>query len=63
MMIKLKNCNFTYYGNRGMTLEEDINLTNIYYKENDRLCLINNYFYFIFRFFIKLFISFGYYDA
>ena len=34
-MIKLKNCNFTYYGNRGMTLEEDINLTNIYYKEKN----------------------------
>ena len=32
-MIRLKNNNFTFYGNRGMTLEEDINLTNEYYKE------------------------------
>ena len=33
-MITLKNCKVTFYGNRGMTLEEDINLTNEYYKEN-----------------------------
>jgi len=32
-MITLKNNKFTFYGNRGMTLEEDINLTNEYYKE------------------------------
>lgn len=32
-MITLKNTNITFYGNRGMTLEEDINLTNEYYKE------------------------------
>ena len=32
-MITLKNSKVTYYGNRGMTLEEDINLTNEYYKE------------------------------
>lgn len=34
-MIKLKNCKYTFYGNRGMTLEEDINLTNEYYKEKN----------------------------
>ena len=34
-MIKLKNSQITFYGNRGMTLEEDINLTNEYYKENN----------------------------
>ena len=32
-MITLKNNKITFYGNRGMTLEEDINLTNEYYKE------------------------------
>ena len=32
-MITLKNSKVTFYGNRGMTLEEDINLTNEYYKE------------------------------
>ena len=32
-MIKLRNSQITFYGNRGMTLEEDINLTNEYYKE------------------------------
>lgn len=32
-MITLRNSKFTFYGNRGMTLEEDINLTNKYYKE------------------------------
>lgn len=34
-MIKLKNSQITFYGNRGMTLEEDINLTNEYYKEKN----------------------------
>jgi len=34
-MITLRNSNVTFYGNRGMTLEEDINLTNEYYKENN----------------------------
>ena len=33
-MITLRNSKVTFYGNRGMTLEEDINLTNEYYKEN-----------------------------
>lgn len=33
-MITLKNNKVTFYGNRGMTLEEDINITNEYYKEN-----------------------------
>ena len=32
-MITLKNNKLINYGNRGMTLETDINLTNIYYKE------------------------------
>ena len=32
-MITLRNNKVTFYGNRGMTLEEDINLTNEYYKE------------------------------
>lgn len=32
-MITVKNSKITFYGNRGMTLEEDINLTNEYYKE------------------------------
>ena len=34
-MITLRNSKFTFYGNRGMTLEEDINLTNQYYKEQN----------------------------
>ena len=34
-MITLKNSKVTFYGNRGMTLEEDINLTNEYYKEKN----------------------------
>ena len=34
-MIKLRNSQMTFYGNRGMTLEEDINLTNEYYKEKN----------------------------
>ena len=34
-MIKFKNSQITFYGNRGMTLEEDINLTNEYYKEKN----------------------------
>ena len=34
-MIKLRNSQITFYGNRGMTLEEDINLTNEYYKEKN----------------------------
>lgn len=34
-MITLRNSNITFYGNRGMTLEEDINLTNDYYKEKN----------------------------
>lgn len=34
-MITLRNTKVTFYGNRGMTLEEDINLTNEYYKENN----------------------------
>ena len=34
-MITLKNSKITFYGNRGMTLEEDINLTNEYYKEKN----------------------------
>lgn len=33
-MITLRNSKVTFYGKRGMTLEEDINLTNEYYKEN-----------------------------
>jgi len=33
-MITIKNNKIINYGNRGMTLEEDINLTNEYYKEN-----------------------------
>ena len=32
-MITVKNNKLINYGNRGMTLEEDINLTNSYYKE------------------------------
>jgi len=32
-MITLRNSKITFYGKRGMTLEEDINLTNEYYKE------------------------------
>lgn len=34
-MITLRNSKITFYGNRGMTLEEDINLTNEYYKEEN----------------------------
>ena len=34
-MITLRNSKVTFYGNRGMTLEEDINLTNEYYKEKN----------------------------
>lgn len=34
-MIALRNSKITFYGNRGMTLEEDINLTNEYYKEKN----------------------------
>lgn len=34
-MITLRNSKVTFYGNRGMTLEEDINLTNGYYKEEN----------------------------
>lgn len=32
-MIQIKNNKLINYGNRGMTLEEDINITNEYYKE------------------------------
>lgn len=32
-MLQLKNNKIINYGNRGMALEEDINLTNEYYKE------------------------------
>ena len=32
-MITIKNNKLINYGNRGMTLEEDINITNNYYKE------------------------------
>ncbi|MBQ8218892.1 MAG: Holliday junction resolvase RecU [Bacilli bacterium] len=32
-MLTIKNNKLINYGNRGMTLEEDINLTNNYYKE------------------------------
>jgi len=32
-MITIKNNKIINYGNRGMTLEQDINLTNEYYKE------------------------------
>ena len=34
-MITLRNSKITFYGNRGMTLEEDINITNNYYKDKD----------------------------
>lgn len=34
-MITIKNNKLINYGNRGMTLESDINLTNDYYKEKD----------------------------
>ena len=34
-MITVKNGKLINYGNRGMTLEQDINLTNDYYKEKD----------------------------
>lgn len=33
MITLRRNSKITFYGNRGMTLEEDINLTNEYYKE------------------------------
>ncbi len=33
-MLYIKNGKLISYGNRGMTLEEDINSTNEYYKEN-----------------------------
>ena len=39
-MITLRNSKITFYGNRGMTLEEDINLTNDYYKEK-KIALIH----------------------
>lgn len=32
-MIALRNSKVTFYGNRGMSLEEDINLTNDYYRD------------------------------
>ena len=35
LMITLRSNNVTFYGNRGMTLEEDINITNEYYKEEN----------------------------
>jgi len=38
-MITLRNAKVAFYGNRGMTLEEDINLTNQYYKE-EKMALI-----------------------
>ncbi len=34
-MITIKNNKLINYGNRGMTLESDLNLTNDYYKENN----------------------------
>lgn len=34
-MITVKNNKLINYGNRGMTLEDDINITNSYYKEKD----------------------------
>jgi len=34
-MLKIKNGKLLNYGNRGMTLEYDINLTNDYYHENN----------------------------
>ena len=34
-MITIKNSKTTFYGNRGMTLEEDINVTNQYYKDEN----------------------------
>lgn len=34
-MLKIKNIKFTTYGNRGMTLESDINITNDYYQQNN----------------------------
>ena len=34
-MITLRNAKVTFYGNRGMTLEDDINQTNEYYKEQN----------------------------
>ena len=38
-MITLRNSKVTFYGNRGMSLEEDINLTNEYYKD-EKIALI-----------------------
>ena len=38
-MITLRNKTMTFYGNRGMTLEEDINLTNEYYQQ-EKIALI-----------------------
>lgn len=38
-MITLRNSQVTFFGNRGMTLEEDINLTNQYYRE-EKIALI-----------------------
>lgn len=34
-MLKIRNGKLQNYGNRGMTLESDINLTNDYYQENN----------------------------
>ena len=34
-MLKIRNGKLLNYGNRGMTLESDINLTNDYYQENN----------------------------
>jgi len=34
-MLKIKNGKLINYGNRGMTLESDINLTNDYYQEKE----------------------------
>ena len=33
----------TTYDNRGMTLEEDINITNEYYLNNNIACIRNNF--------------------
>ena len=35
-MITVKNSKLINYGNRGMALEADINLTNEYYKEKNK---------------------------
>jgi len=34
-MLKIKNNKLLNYGNRGMTLENDINITNTYYQEHN----------------------------